>query len=245
MFFPRLRRQAKWMFVFLALVFALGFVIFGVGSNIGGAGLGDIISDLGARSNLPSVGDAEKRVDEHPRDPQAYRELADALRANDRNEEAIAPLERYLDFRPRDVEVLRELATIYGIKTERLQAQAQQAQLNVQEFSGGPFVPAPTSELGRALGPGRISQAFTQEANERLSRLFGQLQASARKEMQIYGRLVKLVPDEPDLQIQLATAAEKAGDVPRAIKAYKRFVQLVPDDPTVGAVKERIKFLQR
>ena len=26
MFFPKLRRQAKWMFVFLALVFALGFV---------------------------------------------------------------------------------------------------------------------------------------------------------------------------------------------------------------------------
>jgi hypothetical protein len=31
MFFPRLRRHAKWMFLFLALVFALGFVGFGVG----------------------------------------------------------------------------------------------------------------------------------------------------------------------------------------------------------------------
>ena len=31
MFFPRLRRQAKWVFLFLALVFALGFVGFGVG----------------------------------------------------------------------------------------------------------------------------------------------------------------------------------------------------------------------
>ena len=29
MFFPRLRRHAKWMFVLLALVFGLGFVIFG------------------------------------------------------------------------------------------------------------------------------------------------------------------------------------------------------------------------
>ena len=34
MFFPRLRRQAKWMFVFLALVFGVGFVIFGVGSSL-------------------------------------------------------------------------------------------------------------------------------------------------------------------------------------------------------------------
>ena len=33
MFFPRLRRHAKWMFLFLALVFALGFVGFGVGAG--------------------------------------------------------------------------------------------------------------------------------------------------------------------------------------------------------------------
>ena len=40
MFFPRLRRHAKWMFVFLALVFGLGFVGFGVGA--GGVGFGDV-----------------------------------------------------------------------------------------------------------------------------------------------------------------------------------------------------------
>ena len=36
MFFPKLRRQAKWVFVFLALSFAVGFVVFGVGGNGGG-----------------------------------------------------------------------------------------------------------------------------------------------------------------------------------------------------------------
>ena len=41
MFFPRLRRQAKWVFVFLAFVFAAGFVFFGVGS--GSTGLGDLL----------------------------------------------------------------------------------------------------------------------------------------------------------------------------------------------------------
>src|SRR5216110_1456005 len=39
MFFPRLRRQAKWVFVLLVFVFAGGFVFFGVGS--GSTGLGD------------------------------------------------------------------------------------------------------------------------------------------------------------------------------------------------------------
>ena len=35
---PRLRRQAKWMFVFLAIVFGLGYVIFNVGGSIPGPG---------------------------------------------------------------------------------------------------------------------------------------------------------------------------------------------------------------
>ena len=48
MFFPRLRRHAKWMFVFLALVFALGFVGFGVGA--GGTGIGDIFRNSGGTS---------------------------------------------------------------------------------------------------------------------------------------------------------------------------------------------------
>ena len=33
MFFPKLRRHAKWMFVFLALVFGVGFVVFGIGAS--------------------------------------------------------------------------------------------------------------------------------------------------------------------------------------------------------------------
>ena len=45
MFFVRLRRHAKWMFVFLALVFGLGFVIFGIGSDQG-TGVGDLFRDL-------------------------------------------------------------------------------------------------------------------------------------------------------------------------------------------------------
>jgi tetratricopeptide (TPR) repeat protein len=41
MFFPKLRTHAKWVFVLLALVFAGGFVLFGVGS--GSSGLGDLL----------------------------------------------------------------------------------------------------------------------------------------------------------------------------------------------------------
>ena len=39
LFFPRLRRHAKWVFVLLAFAFAFSFVLFGVGS--GSTGIGD------------------------------------------------------------------------------------------------------------------------------------------------------------------------------------------------------------
>src|SRR5919109_5233096 len=75
MFFPKLRRHAKWMFVFLALVFAVGFVGFGVGA--GGTGIGDILRG-GTGSGAPSADDAQKRIDENPNDVQAFRDLATA-----------------------------------------------------------------------------------------------------------------------------------------------------------------------
>src|SRR5436190_18893913 len=54
MFFPKLRRQAKWVFIYLALSFAVGFVVFGVGSG-GGAGLRDPLQGRGRGSSGPSV----------------------------------------------------------------------------------------------------------------------------------------------------------------------------------------------
>ena len=41
MFFPKLRRRAKWVFAFLALAFGIGFVAFGVGTGVSGTSLGD------------------------------------------------------------------------------------------------------------------------------------------------------------------------------------------------------------
>ena len=46
LFFQRLRKQAKWVFVFLAFVFAFTFVVFGVGSEVPG-GVADIVQGGG------------------------------------------------------------------------------------------------------------------------------------------------------------------------------------------------------
>src|SRR3990170_2822975 len=105
MFFPRLRRHAKWMFLFLAVAFGLGFVGFGVGA--GGIGVGDVFRGTGGSSGVPSASDARKRIDENPKDAQAFRDLATALQTEEKTDEAIEALESYVSLRPKDVAALR------------------------------------------------------------------------------------------------------------------------------------------
>ena len=61
MFFPRLRNQAKWAFVFLILVFGGGFIFLGVGS--GGLDLGQLLSDaFGNRILLFYISEAPSEI---------------------------------------------------------------------------------------------------------------------------------------------------------------------------------------
>ena len=73
MFFPRLRRHAKWMFVFLAVALGGGFVLFGVGA--GGTGVGDI--SPGRRREQRPVG--LERAEEDRGEPEGSRSLARAV----------------------------------------------------------------------------------------------------------------------------------------------------------------------
>jgi len=53
------------------------------------------------------------------------------------------------------------------------------------------------------------------------------------------------VPNDPNVQLELAQTAEQMRDYPKAIAAYQRFLKLAPDDSSAGIVKEQIKQLQK
>jgi len=78
MFFPKLRRQAKWVFLLLAIIFAVGFVVFGVGSG-GGLGFLDIFNNNSSSSSSPSETKARNRIKQNPQDAAAYQDLSSAL----------------------------------------------------------------------------------------------------------------------------------------------------------------------
>jgi tetratricopeptide (TPR) repeat protein len=244
LFFQRLRGSAKWVFVFLAIVFAVSFVVFGVGSNVPG-GVADILQG-GSASGGPSVEDARAKTQENPGNATGWRELATALQADGRPDEAIAALERYTSLKPRDQDALRELAGLHLGKASRVQQELQLLQVQ-QQFAnpGSEFAPPQGSPLGQALGQGGpITQALSSESSGRLSQLYSELQAEYNAAKLNYASLANLDKQDASVQLQLADAALNAGDSASAIAAYRRFLELAPDDPVAPSVREELKRLE-
>lgn len=246
LFFSRLRNHAKWMFVFLALVFGVGFVAFGVGT--GSNGLSDVLKDnflFGSGGSSGDVGKARDRVKKHPNDAAAYLALSRALQAADKRDEAIAPMERYTRLRPKDSDALRELASLYLTKGQTFQNQGQAAQAEAQASSSGAlFTPPASTKLGQGLGQDAIYGAVSSLSTSKVTAAYTAMQSAYGKAVATYKRLAAVTPKDSNAQFELAQTAEQTGDVATAIAAYKRFLVLAPQDPTAPAVRARIKQLQ-
>jgi len=243
MFFPRLRRQAKWVFASLALVFALGFVVFGVGSG-GGIGLGDLFDNNGNTQGSVSESGARDRVAKNPNDAEAYRNLATALQTKGDIKGAVAALEKYTKLRPRSVEGQTTLAGLYTTLGSRVQPE-------VQAIQTGDTALLPAFNSGVRVGnqtivePNRVFEAVSNVRSNRLTELLTRQQENYTAAEKAYQRVARLQPRDAPTQLGLAQAAQQAGDTTTAIAAYRRFVQLAPDDPTSAIVKQQIRALQQ
>lgn len=241
MFFPRLRRQAKWMFVFLALVFAVGFVGFGVGS--GGSGLDALWSNLGGAPSGPSVKDAQEKIDDG--NLAAYKELSEAYRADGKVDEGILAGEEYIKARPKDFDFMRALASDYEGKANRQRDEASIIQEELTASTGGTtFGISPTSKLGQALGTGRIDQELTSAANQKLTELFSGLQSAYQRAAELYQRVATVNRDDVLLHMLLGNAAYQARQNPTALAAYDRVCKLAPDSLDCRQAKDQSRLIR-
>ena len=225
MFFPRLRRQAKWMFVFLALVFGIGFVAFGIGGS-GTGGFADFFQNGGSTSSGPSVGDAKNKIEDG--NLAAYKELAEAYRTEGKQDEAIAAGESYVRFKPNDYAFMRSLASDYEGKAARQRDEAAAIQEELTTSTGTTFAVPPDSVLGRALGTGRIDRELTADANQKLTELYGGIEAAYTRATTLYQRVARVEKDDVLLQMLLAQSAYQARKNDVAIKASQQVCKLAP-----------------
>ena len=241
MFFPRLRRHAKWVFVFLAVVFALGVVGFGVGA--GGVGFGDILRGSGG-SGVESIDDARKKTEERPKDPKAWRNLATAFQTNGDTAEAIGALDTAITLAPKDDSAYRELAGLHLTLSNEKQREAQLAQaISVYRAPAQAF-PSLFAKSGQTVLQDPIALGVSAIASERVSAALQEASIQATLAVDAYKRLVALQPNDPTTQLELAQAAQQTGDNVTAIGAYEKFLKLAPDDPSASVVRSQLKQLR-
>jgi tetratricopeptide (TPR) repeat protein len=244
MFFPRLRRQAKWVFLLLAVIFAGGFVFFGVGS--GSTGLGDLLRGnfniFGSNSgstNSSAVNSALKQTQAHPKDPNAWNDLASAYQTDGKLTEANAALEHVLKLKPNDIGALQRVAGFYETKAQNKEAEAQNLQAQAPLSLAGVLGVSSASPIGQALSNDPTSQQLTQKAQA----AFTEANTAIQKDTDLYKRIAKLQPNDVNTQFHYAQLADITGDTAAALKAYKQVVKLAPTDPSAQQAKQRIAVL--
>jgi tetratricopeptide (TPR) repeat protein len=254
LFFSRLRRHAKVMYVLLALAFAIGFVAFGVGT--GSTGIGDILKGnfFGSSNSAGSrIEDQQKKVEAHPNDVQAYLTLASYYQQDGKNPQAISTLERAAKIEPKNQDVLNSLARIYRGQAETAQNEWAVAENAMAESNLAPPGLEPNSTLGQAL----TSDPLSQQLKTAASNAYFKTTSAFTKAEDAYRRVAKAArgtPLEANAQLQLASVAIEAiqiaglsgqtNDIQTAIDAYKRYLKLEPSGASAQQARQTLAQLQ-
>jgi tetratricopeptide (TPR) repeat protein len=246
MFFPRLRNQAKWAFVFLILIFGGGFVFLGVGS--GGLDLGQLLRDAFGNSggSGTSVSKAQKDVQEHPFSAVARKTLANSLEKKGRIDEAITAWSQYTKLKPQDVTALQHLGQLELGQADRYFREAQVAALAQQDAGvGSAFRPSSSEKFGQSLGEDPIASALSGKASTQLQEASVKYQTAATQAVGTYQQIVKVRPNDQQALFSLAQAADTLRQTPVAIRAYKRLLTFKLEPSTAAQIRERVKTLEQ
>lgn len=237
------------MFVVLAVVFALGFVVFGVGS--GSTGISSALQNAFSfgGSSGPSISSLQSKVAKNPKDAAGWRNLATAYEQKHQTQNAIGALQHYTQLKPKDSSGLQELATEYTSLANTYNTQAQNAEIAAETANLSPiFLPPSKTTLGKAFtstGPLRdpISNSNAGTANTAAQNLINQLTQVEAEAEATFKKLAALTPSDASIQIQLGQAAQAANDTTTAIAAYKKFLKLAPTDPLAPQVRSVLQQL--
>lgn len=253
----RMRKNGKWVFLALAVVFGITFVFAGVGTS--GPSLIDLIGQNSDSSPVQTTVDdsavqkAEAATKSSPDDPQAWLDLAKAEVAAGQLDKVAAAAAKAGELAPKDADVQSAVADVYLAQAA---AALQKAQTMYAAAQGGGTVDG-RSAVPQQVIPGQSSGATpfqtAQEAlasaklsavSEKVSPLQTQSSEAYTAAVDAQTIVTELRPDDPAAWFRLAQTSTAANDAAGAIAAYEKFVKLAPEDPLTGKVKDEIKRLK-
>ena len=230
MLFERIRRTQKPVFIFLAVMFGLGFVALGVGQGANSIDLGSLFGSSGGSSGT-SISDLTARVHSHPKDASAWIQLARAYQAQNQTTQAISAYQTYLGLRPKDQGALAATASLLEQRGARSAAKVQHYQAIASSYTGVESATAVSSlKLGAALTHPLITTLAT-PAQTKASTLETSAITDYAQAMGMRQKLVKLSPRNPNYQLLLARDAYATQSYATVVTALKAYLKLEPSLP--------------
>jgi tetratricopeptide (TPR) repeat protein len=242
LFFIRMRRKAKPVYLILAVLFGVTFAFLGVGSGANG-GLDQLFSGLNIfSSGGTSISKAQKEIQKHPSQAKGYRDLATAYEGKNDTANAISALQQYTVQKPKDVSAWNELGGLQLTQAQdyltQYQAANQAAQLAAPSSS---FLP--TGKLGQAIGTNQLEQSAASDANASVQDLQSKTQLAYTSAVGSYQKVATLQPNNASAWFQVAQTAQQSGDVKTAIAGYKHYLKLNPNSSDASQIRTLIKEL--
>jgi tetratricopeptide (TPR) repeat protein len=241
LFFVRMRRSAKPVYVGLAVLFAITFAFLGVGS--GTNGLDQLFQGLNIfHRGSNAVSKAQGHIRDHPKDPQGYRELATAYEAKGETANAIGALQQYTGLKPKDAKAWSELG---GLQTNQAQTylQGYQAAYADRQLAAPSESFLPKGKLGTALGTNQVEKIAAARTDSTVQSLQQQTQLAYTNALASYKKVTQLTPGSSDAWFQYAQAGQQSGDYAAALTGYKRYLKLNPDSTSRAQIEQLIKQL--
>jgi tetratricopeptide (TPR) repeat protein len=252
LFFSRLRRHTKWVYILLAVVFGLGFVVLGVGS--GSSGVADVLSNLFHGSTGTSLSSQiksdQKKIAAHPTNTAPYLDLATLYQQKQDTAAAIATLQSAHKANPKNLDVLSRLASIYQSQAETARNNAADAQAALAAANATPPGVDVNSNFGQAFTADPLSTTLKANATEAFTKV-GTAFTKAENGYKQLAAAARGTSEEADAQLQLASIAQNTLQITGqpahaslAIAAYKRYLQLEPKGVQATQARQTIAQLQ-
>jgi cytochrome c-type biogenesis protein CcmH/NrfG len=244
MLFERIRRGQKPIFLFLAIMFGLGFVALGVGSGAGGINLGDILNSSSGGSS--SISDLQAKTRDHPNDAPAWRQLAAAYQTDGQDDAAIGAYLRYIGLRPKDQNGLSGAATLLELRARKTQSRLTRAQALAAQYTTPATASAVQSlKIAPALTHS-LQDALAQPYTTQVQNLQAHISSDYLQATAIRQKLVDLDPKNAPYQFALAQDAAAGQQYPTAAKALKAYLDLEPnlDQATRQQLEQTLKALR-